>query len=141
LTLEPAEREVLAAEARAFAARVSDPETRARYFALTEAAEQGTVPAELVRSVEALIDLLLQRGRPLAEPVLSGIFARTPRGRELASAAREVNRAMRALAGQSLHQVHLSAGPGRYGLTLETDRVRLTLVMDNAGPRIESVET
>jgi len=131
---------VLAAEARAFAARVGDPATRARYEALAQAAEAGTVPPELVPSVEALLDLVLQRGRPLAEPVLLGIFGRTPRGRELSSATSDVNKALRALKGQPLEVVRLSASPGRYALVLETERARLSLVLDGAGPRIESLE-
>ncbi len=141
LELEPAECEVLAAEARAFAARVSDRATQQRYVALAEAADTGHVPPELVGSVEALLDLLLQRGRPLAEPVLLGIFGRTPRGRELAEATRDVNGALRGLYGQPLQTLRLTATPGRYALVVETDRVRLTLVVDGAGPRIESVET
>jgi hypothetical protein len=141
LQLEPAESEVLAAEAGAFAGRVTDPATQARYVALAEAAATGQVPAELVASVEALLDLLLQRGRPLAEPVLVGIFGRTPRGRELAATTRDVNAALRSLKGQALETLRLTATPGRYSLLVETDRLRLTLVMDGAGPRIESLET
>jgi hypothetical protein len=131
---------VLAAEARAFAARLSDPDTRGRYEALAAAALEGSVPAELLPSAEALLDLVLQRGRPLAEPVLLGIFGRTPRGRELAQATHDVNRALRSLAGQPLEVVRLSSSPGRYALVLETDRARLSLVLDAAGPRIESLE-
>jgi hypothetical protein len=131
---------VLAAQARAFAGRVQDAGTRERYERLSQAAAEGVISVELVGSVEALLDLLLRTGRPLAEPVLSGIFARTPRGRELAEAAREVNAALRSLKGQPLEVLHLTAGPGRYTLTIETDRVRLSLVLDDAGPRIESVE-
>jgi hypothetical protein len=119
---------------------VGDPATQARYVALAEAASAGVVPPELVPSVEALLDLVLQRGRPLAEPVLLGIFARTPRGQELASLTRDVNGALRTLKGQPLQVVRLSSTPGRYALTVETDRARLTLVLDSAGPRIESLE-
>jgi len=131
---------VLAAEARAFAARVSDAAVADRYRALASAAEAGSVPPELVPSVEALLDLVLQRGRALAEPVLLGIFGRTPRGQELAMLTTDVNRALRALKGQPLQVVRLSSAPGRYALTLETDQARLTLVLDGAGPRIESLE-
>jgi hypothetical protein len=112
---------------------------RARYERLAAAAEEGTVPDALLPSLEALLELALQR-RPLAEPVLSGLFARTPRGLELENAARAVNAALRSLRGQQLQQLHLTAGPRRYALTLETDHVRLSLVLDEAGPRIESAE-
>jgi hypothetical protein len=131
---------VLASEARAFAARVSDPAVADRYLALADAASAGVVPRELVPSVEALLDLVLQRGRALADPVLLGIFGRTPRGQELAVATRDVNAALRSLRGQPVQVVRLSSAPGRYALTLETDSARLTVVMDNAGPRIESLE-
>jgi hypothetical protein len=114
-------------------------EGRARYEGLAGAAEAGVVPDELVPSLEALLDLALQK-RPLAEPVLSGVFQRTPRGQELATATREVNAALRSLKGQSIQQMHLTAGPRRYAVTIETERVRLSMVLDEAGPRIESVE-
>jgi hypothetical protein len=97
------------------------------------------VPDELVPSLEALLDLLLQR-RPLAQPVLTSVFQKTPRGQELASATREVNAALRSLRGQPLQHLHLTSGPRRYALTLETERVRLSLVLDDAGPRIESAD-
>ena len=131
---------MLAAEARVFAARLADPSTRSRYESLAQAALDGSVPSELVPSVEALLDLVLQRGRPLAEPILLGIFGRTPRGQELSQATHDVNRALRSLKGQPLGVVRLSSSPGRYALVLETDHARLSLVLDNAGPRIESLE-
>jgi hypothetical protein len=124
-----------------FAARLTDAATQARYLALADAAVAGSVPSELVGSVEALLDLLLQRGRPLAEPVLLGIFNRTPRGLDLAATTRDVNAALRSMKGQALETLRLTATPGRYALAVETERVRLTLVMDGAGPRIESLET
>jgi len=130
---------VLSAEASAFAAQMPSADGRARYAQLAAAASEGTVPDELVPALEALLDLLLQR-RPLAQPVLGSIFGKTPRGQELAHATRDVNAALRALKGQSLQTLHLTAGPHRYALTLETDRVRLSLVLDDAGPRIESAE-
>ncbi len=139
LTLESAEREAVAAQARAFAPQLPSAEGRERYQRLADAAAQGVVPEDLVPSLEALLELALHK-RPLAEPLLSGLFARTPRGHELAAAAREVNTALRTLKGQQVAQLHLTAGPGRYALTLETDRVRLSLVLDDAGPRVESAE-
>jgi hypothetical protein len=114
-------------------------EGRARYEQLSQAALVGVVPDELVAALEALLEFALRK-QPLTQPALSGIYARTPRGQELASASREVNAALRALRGQALQTVHLSSGPGRYGLTIETERVRLSLVLDEAGPRVESAE-
>ena len=106
--LAPAERDVLADEAAAFARLLPSPEARGRYEALADAARSGVVDAALVPSLEALLDLVLQK-RPLAEPVLLGIFQRTPRGVALAQAASDVNRALRSLKGQPLEIVRLSA--------------------------------
>ena len=139
LELEPAEAEAVAAQARQLAAQMPSAEGRARYEALSEAAASGVVVDELVPSLESLLELVLRR-RPLTEPVLGGVYARTPRGLELASASREVNAALRALRGQPLQTLHLTSGPGRYGLTIETERVRLSVVLDEAGPRVESAE-
>jgi hypothetical protein len=141
LVLADAERDVLAARARAFAAALPDPVARARYETLSAAASEGSISAELIGPLEVMLDLLLQRAPTDSEPVLQSIYQRTPRGQALASATREVNQALRALRGQRLDVVRLSAAPGRHSLVLETDRVRLVLVVDNAGSRIESVES
>lgn len=114
-------------------------EGRARYEQLAAAAASGIVADDLVPALESLLDLALTQ-RPLAQPVLSGVFERTPRGKELAAATREVNGALRSLKGQRLETMRLTAGPGRYSLTLETERVRLHLVLDQAGPRVETAE-
>lgn len=119
---------------------MSSEDARSRYAALAEAAAAGVVPDELLPALEALLDLLLQK-QPLSQQVLLGVFQRTPRGRALSHAAHDVNAALKVLQGQSLEQVRISATPGRYSLTLETGSARLTLVLDNAGPRIESIET
>jgi hypothetical protein len=137
--LAPAEAEAVAAQAQKLAAQMPSADGRARYEALSTAAANGVISDELVPSLESLLELVLRR-RPLTEPVLSGVYARTPRGQELASASREVNSALRSLRGQALQTVHLSSAPGRYGLTIETERVRLSLVLDEAGPRVESAE-
>jgi hypothetical protein len=140
LTLEPAEAEAVAAEAARFASLVSGDDARSRYGALASAAAQGSVPSELLPALEALLDLLLQR-QPLAQQALLGVFQQTPRGQALATATRDVNAALRSLYGQPLTSFRLNATPGRYSLTIETDRARLTVVLDQAGPHIESLET
>jgi hypothetical protein len=125
---------------RGFADALGDPGSRARYTQLADAASVGTVPPELVGPLEVMLDLLLQRAPTDSEPILLSIFQRTPRGQALASAAREVNTALRALRGQRLEHLRLSASPGRHSLVLETDRVRITLAIDSAGARIESLD-
>ncbi len=136
MKLAPAEAEVLASDAAGFANALADPLAQARYFRVAEAAASGEVPDELVPAVEAMLELLFDKGRPSNRAVLQAIFAKTPRGRQQSSAAREVT-----LQGQKLENLRLTAGPSRHTLVLETDRCKLTLELDSAGARVASLET
>jgi hypothetical protein len=138
--LEGVEAEVLAADAAAFARALSDPAAQARYERLTSAAAAGAIPDDLVPALEAMLELLFDKGRPSNPAVLQAVFGKTPRGRRQSSAAREVNQALRTLRGHVLQDVRLSAGPGRHTLVLETDRCRLTLELDRDGARLASLE-
>jgi hypothetical protein len=139
--LEAAEAEVLAADAASFALALSDAAAQARFVRLSEAAANGDVPDELVPALEGMLELLFDRGRPSNRAVLQSIFGKTPRGRQQSSAAREVNRALRTLSGQTLEEVRLSAAPSRHTLVIQTDRCRLTLELDSAGARVAALET
>jgi hypothetical protein len=141
MKLEPAEAEVLAAEAAAFAGALPDAAAAARYARLAVAAASGDVPDELVAPVETMLELVFEKGRPSNRAVLQAVYGKTPRGRAQSAAAREVNKALRTLRGQKLENVRLSAGPSRYTIVLETDRCRLTLELDSAGARVASLET
>jgi hypothetical protein len=141
LKLEPAEADVLAIDAAAFAGALADPLAQARYLRLAEAAASGELPEELVPAVETMLELLFDKGRPSNRAVLQAIFAKTPRGRQQSSAAREVNKALRALRGQRVENLRVTAGPSRHTLMLETDRCKLTLELDSAGARVTSLET
>jgi hypothetical protein len=141
LELAEAERAVLTSRLRAFADAFTEPAARARYLALADAAASGAVPHELVGPLETMLELLLQRAPTDSEPVLSSVYKRTPRGQALTTAAHDVNTALRALRGQRLETLRLAAAPGRQTLTLETDKVRIVLAVDNAGPRVESLES
>jgi hypothetical protein len=140
-TLSEGERDVLAADAAAFARALSDPVAAARYERLAAAASSGVVPGELIAPLEAMLELLFARGRPSNRAVLQAVFSRTPRGKQQHSAAREVNRALQALRGQALADLRLSAGPSYHTLVIETDRCKLTLELDSAGARVSSLET
>ncbi len=141
MKLEPAEADVLAIDAAAFARALADPLAQARYLRLAEAAASGELPEELVPAVETMLELLFDKGRPSNRAVLQAIFAKTPRGRQQSSAAREVNKALRALRGQRVENLRVTAGPSRHTLMLETDRCKLTLELDSAGARVTSLET
>ena len=120
---------MLAAEARAFAARLSDPSTRSRYETLAQAALEGSVPAELVPSVEALLDLVPQRGRHWPSFLLA--FSAARHAAESWRKRRTINRA-RAAKRPAVEQCALELVARRYALVLETDR-RLSLVLTTPG--------
>jgi hypothetical protein len=146
LELKPTEQEVLAAEIPPFAAALKDPAARDRYARLDEAVRAGVVPPDLVPSLEAMLELVLQTRRIRlrhgheADQAASALFYRTPRGAALRRAAREVNTALEALRGQPLENINVMAGPGRHTLLITTDRCRLTLKIDAGGAQIENVE-
>jgi hypothetical protein len=139
--LAPGEAEVLALEAGAFARALADPAARARYERLALEASRAMVPEDLVASLETMLELVFEKGRPSNRAVLQAIYARTPRGRQQTSAAHEVNRALQALRGQTLADVRVSAAPSRHTVVIETEQCRVTLELDSAGARIASLET
>ena len=142
LALAPAEAEALAVEAGAFAQALPDPRARARYQRLADcAATDARVPPDLLPALETMLDLVLQTdGGPTARQPLHALFARTPRGHALAAQARQVTHALRALRGQRLDDLRLTAGPGRHTLTIQTDHCRLTLELGPRGAAITSLE-
>lgn len=103
-------------------------------------AEQAEIPAQLIPSLETMLELIFEKGRPSNRAVLQTIYGKTPRGVQQLDAAREVNTALRALRGARLDDLRLSSGPSRHTLVLETDRGRLTLELDAAGARVASLE-
>jgi hypothetical protein len=143
LALAPAEAEALATEAAAFAAALPEATMRERYARLAACAASGSVPADLLPALETMLELVLGRGAaggPTARQPLLGIFAKTPRGRALSARAREVTRALRALRGQQIQDLRLSAGPGQHSLVIQTDQCQLTLELDPHGARIASLD-
>jgi hypothetical protein len=141
LRLEPAEAEVLAVDAASFAAAMRDTNAQARYLRLAAAAVAGAVPPDLVPALETMLELLFEKGKPSNRAVLQTVFGKTPRGRQQSAAAREVNKALRAIRGQKLEDLRITAGPSRHTLIVETDRCRLTVELDSAGARVGSLET
>ena len=139
--LDPGEADVLATEAAAFARAMPDPASRARFEDLAAAAASGELADHLVAPLETMLELVFEKGKPSNRAVLQSIYGKTPRGRQQTRAARDVNAALKTLAGQTLQSLRLSSGPSRHTLIVETDRVRLTLELDSAGARVASLET
>jgi hypothetical protein len=146
LTLEPAEQELLREDVPAFARTVKDPASQQRYLALAQAVDGGTVPSDLLVPLEAMLELALQtkairrRHGPEAERTLSDLFFRTGRGAALRQAARDVNRALEVLKGQTIEKVSVTASPGRHTISINTDRAYLTLSVDRGGIQVDRVE-
>jgi len=140
--LDEAESELLAREAAAFAQALPEPGARGRYERLSEAADGGCVPDDLVSALETMLEILFDTGRVSNRAVLQSVFGRTPRGRAQSVLVRDINRALETVRGQTLHAIRISsAGPGRHSLSIETDRCRLTLEFDRAGAHITTLET
>jgi hypothetical protein len=137
---------VLAEEAEAFTRTLKDPDARERYARLAEAARGGAVPPFLVGSLEAMLELVLQTQRihrlhgPEAESALLDLFYRTPRGAALKRTAREVNRALQTLRGQTLESLTFSPTPGGQRLLVETGNCQVALSIDPSGVRIDRLE-
>ena len=146
LELKPAEQEILREDVPAFARTLKDPAARERYAALAVAVDAGVVPAELHGSLETMLELALQtkaiwrRHGPDAERALTDLFFRTGRGSAQRQAARDVTRALEALAGQTIEKISVTAAPGRHVIAVNTDRAHITLSVDRGGVQVDRVE-
>jgi hypothetical protein len=138
--------EVALAEATAVLAMVQDADRRGRLADLIGAIEDGAVAGESAQALEELLELGLQTGRlralygPGGEQAALKVYRRLPGGKELSESAREVSKALSALAGSTLEAVSLSAaGPGAFSLTLTVGGRELSIRLDRSGARINSI--
>jgi hypothetical protein len=146
LTIEQDERSILAAEARALAERLDDPEFRAPYEQMAVAVESGEVPEEVASAVGALAALALETGRarsvhgPAGVRALISVWKRTPQGVEIANEVDELNTALTALRGYPIESVRIAAmGPGSFSISIGTPDYEVRLVVDSAGIRLASL--
>ncbi|HEU4753113.1 MAG TPA: hypothetical protein VFU47_08390 [Armatimonadota bacterium] len=147
MKLSEDERELLTAELAQALEQVRSPELKSAYTALLAAADEGEVPDDLLEPLQSLLEVGLESGRirrvhtAHGEMAANRLYARTPRGQAARSAAEQVNLALRALAGQTLEDVTVTAaGPGSYSLSLTTDQGRLLLRFSRHGVSLQSVE-
>ena len=140
MQLQPAEAEAVSLEAGAFARALPDPTARARYEALAASAASGAIPEELEGALATMLELVFDTGHPTNRAVLQSVYAKTQRGKQQAAAAREVNRALESLRGQTLAQLRVAAGPSLQTLSIETERVRVQIEFDRRGARITQLE-
>ncbi|HEV3460175.1 MAG TPA: hypothetical protein VHG32_26835, partial [Thermoanaerobaculia bacterium] len=108
LTLDPAERELLAEEIGAVAGALHDPRARAPYEELAAAVAGGEVPPALAAPLATVLELSLSTGRarrlhgPQHEAALLRLFFRAPAGASMRRSAEAATSALAALAGQRL---------------------------------------
>ena len=146
MNIELDERPVLAAEARALAERLDDPEFRAPYELMAAAVEAGEVPDEVASAVGALAALALETGRarsvhgPAGVRALISVWKRTPQGVEAAQQVDELNTALTALRGLPLESVRVAVtGPGAFSISIATPGYEVRLAIDNSGVRLASL--
>ncbi len=143
LTLDAAERELLAEEIGAVAGALHDPRARAPYEELAAAVAGGEVPAALAAPLGTVLEMSLATGRarrlhgPQQEAALLRLFFRAPAGASMRRSAEAATRALAALAGQRLDALAVSAqAPGVFRLQLDTDRCQLTLEVSRDGVEV-----
>jgi hypothetical protein len=145
VALSEDEAALVVEEALHLAEALSGPK-RARTLALTQAARDGAVPAELVDVLEGVVVLALQTGRARrrylaeGERLLTDVLRRTPRGRDLQDQLAAVNGALRALTGRRLDGVRVEMRTlGHFTVALQCEGVSLTLAVRADGVQVESV--
>jgi hypothetical protein len=146
MTLRGDAAEVALAEAQAVLAMVQDGERRGRLADLVAAIQDGELGDDEERALEEIVDLGLQTGRirgvygPEGEQAALKTYRKLPHGREVSESAREVSSALAALEGRRLEGVSVSsAGPGAWVVAIATDSLELSVRLDRAGARINTV--
>jgi hypothetical protein len=146
LLLDQASRDLLEPEIDQLLVSIHDDELRERFSALRAAVAAGRVGSDCLPALEQLLALGIETGRfekvhgRAADTLARGLYGRTPAGKARAEQAAAVNRALAALAGAVLEALTFTAdGPAGYRLTLETDRGEVSVRIDRAGVRVESV--
>ena len=148
LTLDALQRDILLPQIQAFIDATTDPTAREVYVTLKAAVGAMRIaPGELQARMGAIVEVALQSGRirklfgPGAELSLNALFQKTPRGREIATSLRELNRALAKLKGGTVEELTAALrAPGAYALTLKTNACQLVIRFEPAGVRVESVE-
>jgi len=145
LALTEEERELLLSELEAVLPALSG-ERREEYQAVLESTRGGEVPAHQVPLLESVVSLALDTGRARrvhraeGERVLTELFRRTPRGRELAETLAGVNRALGTLRGQRLRSIRVGLRTvGVFTVTVETEVAEIALGLGRSGVGVEHV--
>lgn len=145
IVLDSEERELVQQELGALLPALAGERLR-RYEQLGEAVQSGSIPSQAIPLLESLLELALQtaRARRLyraeGERILTHLFRRTPRGRELAEHLEQVNSALVALGGHTLNRARVGMRTlGHFTLTIETQAATITLAVRPDSVNVESV--
>ena len=145
IDLREEERELVAQELRPLLAALSGTK-RERYAALAAGVDAGVVGEDAVPVLESLLEIALPTGRARrlyraeGERILTGLFRRTPRGRELAADLDGINQALRVMAGETLDGVTVRMRTlGHFTITLSAPGTTMTLAVRPDGVAVESV--
>lgn len=143
--LDEDEQELVALEVQQLLPALRD-QRRERFEELLDAAEDGTVPPELVAQLESVVALALQtaRARQLyraeGEKILTGLYRRTPGGRRLTKHLGDVNQALATLVGAELTNATVRMRTlGHFTVTLETATASMRLAVRPDGVEVDSV--
>jgi hypothetical protein len=144
MKLEGDERVFLAAEATALAAQLDDPEARGRFELLAAEAELGEVADEAAAGTVASLAVETGRARSAHGPAgvrsLTALWKRTPQGAKAGAEAGELNEALRALRGQPVEAIRVSAiGPGVRSISIAAGDFEVRLVADGSGIALKSL--
>jgi hypothetical protein len=141
-------REVALAEAQAVHAHAHDEGMRGRLVELLGAVDEGEVAGDSAELLESVLELGLQTGRirayygPGGEQAALTTLRRLPRGRERSDSARDVSKALQALAGTQLESVSVAAvAPGAFTVSLEAGGLSASIRLDGNGARLVSLGT
>jgi hypothetical protein len=141
-------QQALLREISAYAQHIPDPQVRDVFTSLYFAVESGELKEEHLEPLGHVLAVCLESGRirrlygPHVEMQAERLFAQTPQGQRLLSILEQTNRALAALAGQTLEDVSVSLkGPGSFHLHIRTDRARLRLLVDRSGIHPLELET
>ena len=145
IELDAEERELVGLDLDALLPTL-DSERQARYAALRDTVAAGQVPDELVPALESLLELTLQTARARAryraegEQTLTGLYRRTPAGRQLSDHLRQVNEALKTLDGQTIESLSVRMRTvGHFTLTIQSDATTITLATRPDSVDVESI--
>ena len=148
LKLDELQRDLALSLVRSFAAAAPQAGGRDSYAALADAVAKMEVPAELVGSLGAILEVALSGGRvrnafgPAAELSLTALLKKTPRGQAIGASFSELNRALARLKDRPLGEIGAAfRKPGVCTLAIAAGDCRIVIRFDPDGAAIESVET